>query len=62
MEDAYREDLAYIHDASFGHFARGAAALLLERVVPPSFRGGPEDLHDERPVSRGATRSTRGKM
>jgi SAM-dependent methyltransferase len=30
MEDAYREDLAYIHDAGFGRFARGAAALLLE--------------------------------
>src|SRR5262249_53212466 len=30
MEDAYREDLAYIHDAGFGGFARGAAALLLD--------------------------------
>jgi SAM-dependent methyltransferase len=30
MADAYGEDLAYIHDAGFGHFARGAAAVLLE--------------------------------
>jgi SAM-dependent methyltransferase len=30
MKDAYDEDLAYIHDAGFGRFARGAAALLLE--------------------------------
>jgi SAM-dependent methyltransferase len=30
MEDAYRDDLAYIHDAGFGGLARGAAALLLE--------------------------------
>jgi SAM-dependent methyltransferase len=30
MEGAYRKDLAYIHDAGFGGFARGAAALLLE--------------------------------
>lgn len=32
MEDVYRNDLAYIHDAGFGDFARGAAALLLEEL------------------------------
>jgi SAM-dependent methyltransferase len=32
MDDAYREDLAYIHDAGFGDFARGAAALLLAEL------------------------------
>jgi SAM-dependent methyltransferase len=32
MDDAYREDLAYIHDAGFGQFARGAAAVLLEEL------------------------------
>ena len=30
MADAYGEDLAYIHDAGFGHFATNAAPLLLE--------------------------------
>jgi SAM-dependent methyltransferase len=30
MADAYREDLAYIHDAGFGHFATNAAPVLLE--------------------------------
>lgn len=32
MGDMYRNDLAYIHDAGFGDFARGAAALLLEEL------------------------------
>ena len=32
MTNAYREDLAYIHDAGFGGLARGAAALLLEEL------------------------------
>lgn len=32
MEAAYREDLAYIHDAGFGHFARAAAGLLLDEL------------------------------
>jgi SAM-dependent methyltransferase len=32
MDNAYREDLAYIHDAGFGRFARGAAGLLLEEL------------------------------
>jgi SAM-dependent methyltransferase len=30
MQDAYHDDLAYIHDAGFGHLARGAAAVLLD--------------------------------
>jgi SAM-dependent methyltransferase len=30
MEQAYRDDLAYIHDAGFGDFARRAGAALLE--------------------------------
>ncbi len=33
MEQAYREDLAYVHDAGFGRFARGAAVLLLEELT-----------------------------
>jgi SAM-dependent methyltransferase len=32
MTDAYREDLAYIHDAGFGQFARAAASVLLEAL------------------------------
>lgn len=32
MDEAYGEDLAYIHDAGFGDFARGAAALLLQEL------------------------------
>jgi SAM-dependent methyltransferase len=32
MEDAYRQDLAYIHDAGFGKVARGAATRLLEEL------------------------------
>lgn len=32
MDEAYREDLAYIHDAGFGSFACGAATLLLEEL------------------------------
>jgi SAM-dependent methyltransferase len=30
--NAYRKDLAYIHDAGFGGFARGAAAFLLQEL------------------------------
>lgn len=30
MADAYRDDLAYIHDVGFGHLARSAASVLLE--------------------------------
>jgi SAM-dependent methyltransferase len=40
MEEAYREDLAYIHDAGFGRFARGAAALLLEELRRGGFDRG----------------------
>jgi SAM-dependent methyltransferase len=32
MQNAYRDDLAYIHDAGFGGIARGAAALLIEEL------------------------------
>src|SRR5262249_57706897 len=32
MADAYREDLAYIHDAGFGGYARSAAAVLLRAL------------------------------
>jgi SAM-dependent methyltransferase len=32
MDDAYRDDLAFIHDGGFGHFARGAAPLLLDEL------------------------------
>lgn len=32
VEEAYKEDLAYIHDAGFGRFAQGAATLLLEEL------------------------------
>jgi replicative DNA helicase len=40
LGEAYREDLAYIHDAGFGHFARGAAALLLEELPRQDFDRG----------------------
>jgi len=32
MTEAYRDDLAYIHDAGFGGFARAAAAVLLNTL------------------------------
>jgi SAM-dependent methyltransferase len=32
MTDAYRDDLAYIHDSGFGGFARAAALVLLETL------------------------------
>jgi SAM-dependent methyltransferase len=32
MIDAYRDDLAYIHDAGFGGFARAAAPVLLDAL------------------------------
>jgi SAM-dependent methyltransferase len=32
MTNAYRDDLAYIHDSGFGGLARSAAALLLEEL------------------------------
>jgi SAM-dependent methyltransferase len=40
MEEAYRDDLAYIHDAAFGRFARGAAVLLLEELGRQGFDRG----------------------
>lgn len=32
MENAYQEDLAYIHDAGFGHLATHAAALVIDAL------------------------------
>lgn len=32
MDDAYRDDLAYIHDVGFGGLARNAASLLLQEL------------------------------
>src|SRR5271165_1718144 len=32
MTDAYRDDLAYIHDAGFGSFARAAGAVLVDAL------------------------------
>jgi SAM-dependent methyltransferase len=32
VADAYRDDLAYIHDAGFGQFARAAAPVLLDAL------------------------------
>ena len=32
MTDAYRDDLAYIHDAGFGGFARAAAPVLVDAL------------------------------
>src|SRR5688572_7386388 len=40
MEEAYRDDLAYIHDAGFGGFARGAGALLLGELSRRGLDGG----------------------
>jgi SAM-dependent methyltransferase len=40
MDEAYREDLAYIHDAGFGRIARGAAALLLAELHGGGINGG----------------------
>jgi len=37
MTDAYREDLAYIHDVAFGHLAKNAAQVLLD-ALPQSGR------------------------
>ena len=36
----YSEDLAYIHDAGFGNFARGAAPALLKTFRAHGIRGG----------------------
>ena len=32
MTEAYRDDLAFIHDAGFGGFARAAAPVLVDRL------------------------------
>jgi SAM-dependent methyltransferase len=40
MVNAYREDLASIHDAGFGRFAREAAALLLRELRPSTMERG----------------------
>src|SRR5262245_24727444 len=40
MSDAYRDDLAFIHDAGFDHFARHAAAVLVERLQAEGMTGG----------------------
>jgi hypothetical protein len=37
---AYGRDLAYAHDAGFGHFARGAAPELLRRLRDAGLDGG----------------------
>src|SRR4051794_17200104 len=40
MREPYRDDLAYIHDAGFGHFARAAAPFLLEALRRQGTRDG----------------------
>jgi SAM-dependent methyltransferase len=40
MSDAYREDLAYIHDAGFGIFARAAAPVLLNALADRGIERG----------------------
>lgn len=40
MQGAYRENLAYIHDAGFGHLARDAAHLLLESLKQSGINKG----------------------
>ncbi len=40
MTDAYRADLAYIHDAGFGHFARHAASDLLNALRAQNINTG----------------------
>jgi SAM-dependent methyltransferase len=40
MTGAYRDDLAYIHDAGFGRFARNAAAVLLAELQRRNLHGG----------------------
>jgi SAM-dependent methyltransferase len=39
-EGAYREDLAYIHDAGYGEVARGAAEVLLAELAQAGLREG----------------------
>jgi SAM-dependent methyltransferase len=40
MTDAYRDDLAYIHDAGFGGMARAAGPVLVEALRRRGFSGG----------------------
>ncbi len=40
MPNAYRKNLAYIHDAGFGHFARSAAPVLLDSLKRGGFERG----------------------
>ncbi len=40
MRDVYQTDLAYIHDAGFGHFAREAAPVLLGALRRGGFERG----------------------
>jgi SAM-dependent methyltransferase len=40
MEDTYRDDLAYIHDAGYGGVARAAGAVLLEALGRRGAGGG----------------------
>ena len=40
MEEAYRDDLAYIHDAGFGALARAAGPLLLQQLRRNGFDHG----------------------
>lgn len=40
IESAYRGDLAYIHDAGYGHVARDAAKKLLDELARAGHEGG----------------------
>lgn len=40
MQPSYRDDLAYIHDAGFGHFAENAARMLIETLRRSGIHGG----------------------
>jgi 2-polyprenyl-3-methyl-5-hydroxy-6-metoxy-1,4-benzoquinol methylase len=40
MDDGYKEDLAYIHDAGFGHISADAARLLLGELNQAEIRDG----------------------
>jgi SAM-dependent methyltransferase len=40
MTDAYRDDLAYIHDAGFGGFAQAAGPVLVEALVRRGINNG----------------------
>ena len=40
MTDAYRDDLAYIHDAGFGRFAEAAAPILIEGLRKRDIKDG----------------------